>query len=339
MQEQINRLIEVAGDHAGVARQLVQHLFPAGRRHIGGSHYGDEWKSRWLKKRRVAHEDILRLYLERVIGEGLQAFTDAEEAWSHMADGEALDRYLRSLPAERLQDVISCLEAYEEQFAPEHVVTGSVVLLNLLTELPDRQLGMFDLGPRRIVGRVVYRLVRSLEDPDVIVAAVRSILPQLTMLSAKGKLITIVGYREGQGHRLVSESAARRFEEDWRGEVRATTENALAAEDDLLRTLCVVKGDSGPAEPQFDVPNSPSVTLALLRSARSEVRSQGQGSLAVRRSSRLQWDLLVDLCGSEDTLRERIEELKATQPRGADDILELADRYLEGWRPSNFDEG
>ena len=257
-----------------------------------------------------------------------------------MADGEALDRYLRSLPAERLQDVISCLEAYEEQFAPEHVVTGSVVLLNLLTELPDRQLGacrelapskqesttyepslvckllilgcrllipdrllgMFDLGPRRIVGRVVYRFVRSLEDPDVIAAAVRSILPQLTMLSAKEKLITLVGYREGQGHSLVSESAARRLEENWRGEVRAATENSLAAEDDILRTLCVVKRDSDPAEPQFDVPNSPSVTLALLRSARSEVRSQGQGSRAVRRSPRLQWDLLVDLCGSEDTL-------------------------------------
>ena len=145
-EEQIDRLIEAAGDHTGVARQLVQHLFPAGQRHIGGFDHGDEWKNEWLKERRVAHEDILRLYLERVTGEGLQAFTEAEQAWSHMADGKALNSYLRSLPAERLQDVISYLEAYEEQFAPEHVEHGSVVLLNLLTELPDRVLPPLSVG-------------------------------------------------------------------------------------------------------------------------------------------------------------------------------------------------
>ena len=47
---------------------------------------------------------------------------------------------------------------------------------------------------------------------------------------------------------------------------------------------------------------------------------------------------LVELYGSEDTLRKRIEELKITQPRGAGDILELAERYLGGWRPSDFGE-
>ena len=328
--KQIDRLIKVAGGHAGVARQLVQHLFPAGQRHIGGSHYGDEWKSGWLKERRVAHEDILRLYLERVIGEGLQAFTEAEQAWGLMADGEALDSYLQSLDTERLQDVIAYLEAFEEQFAPEHVVTGSVVLLNLLTELPDRRLGMFDFEPRMAVRRVVYRLVRSLKDSDAIEAAVRNILPQLTKLSAKAQLIIMVGHQEGAGHKLVPESTAHRFEEDWRGEVRSATNDSLAAEDDLLRTLFVAKRDSGPAEPALDVPDSPSVTLALLRSARSEVRSQAQGSRAVRRSPRLQWDLLVDLYGSEDTLRGRIEKLKVSQSSGTDDILELVDRYLGG---------
>ena len=336
--EQIDRLIEVAGDHTGVARQLIQHLFPAGQRHIGGTEYDNEWESGWLKERRVAHEDILRLYLERVIGEGLQAFIEAEQAWARMADREALDSYLRSLDTKRLQDVISSLEAYEEQFAPEHVVPGSVVLLNLLSEFPDRQLGMVDLEPRQVVGRVVYRLVQSLKDPDAIEAAVRRILPWLTKLSAKVQLITIVGHQEGSGHKLVAESTAHRFEEDWRGEVRSATADSLAAEDDLLRTLSVTKRDSGPAEPALDIPDSPGVTLALLRSARSEVRGQTLGSRAVHRSPRLQWKVLVDLYGSEDTLRERIEKLKVSQSMGADDILKLAERYLGEWRPSDFGE-
>ena len=332
--EQVDGLIKVAGDHAGVARQFIQHLFPVGQRHIGGFLYGEECKLEWLKERRVAHEAVLRLYLERVIGEGLLAFTEAEQAWGLMADGAALDSYLRSLPAERLQDVISQLEAYEEQFAPEHVVTGSVVLLNLLTELPDRQRGMFDVEPSLVVRGVVYRLVRLLKAPDAIEAAVRRILPQLTKLSAKGKLITMVGHQAKVGQKLVSESAACGFEEAWRGEVRSATDDFLAAEDDLLWVLFVAKRDSGSDEPPLDVPDAPSVTRALLRSARSEALSQELGSRAVRRSPRLQWDMLVDLYGGEDILRERIEKLKIMQSKSTDDILELADRYLQGDVPS-----
>ena len=293
LEKQINDLIEKAGDHSSVARRIVHHLFPAAQRYVGGSSYGDEWKTRWLRERRMAHEDVLRLYLERFIGEGFKAFIDAEQAWGHMADGEAFENYLRSLPAERLKDVISNLEVYEEQFTPEHAVPGSVVLLNLLSELPDRKRGMYDLAPRQTVSRVVYRLVRLLKDPDAIETAVRSILPQLTKLSAKRKLVTMVGYHENAGHKLVSQSAARQLEKDWRGEVRSATIDSLAAEDDLLWTLSVLKQDSGSGEPPLEVPDFPSVTHALLRSAYTVIRSQALRSHAVHMSHRLRWDILV----------------------------------------------
>jgi hypothetical protein len=286
----------------------------------------------------VAHEDILRLYLERVVGEGLQAFTDAEHAWARMAERAALDSYLRSLDAERLQDVIASLEVYEEQFAPEHVEPGSVVLLNLWPELPERQRGMFDVDARIAVGRVIYRLLRSLKEPNAIEAAVREILPQVTTLSAKAQLITMVGYREGAGDRLVSESAARRFERDWRGQVRSATVETLAEEGGLLRILLLAKQVADPGEPPLDIAGSPRVTLALLQSARSEVRSQAMGSRAVRRSPRLAWETLIELYGHEDTLRERIQRLIATQPAGVGELLDLANKYLGGWRPSDFGE-
>ena len=99
LKEEISRLIETAGPHADVVRALIERVFPAGKRHIGGSHFGSDWKSRWLLERRVAHEDLLRLYLEQVVGEGLKAFTDAEQAWLLMADRGTFDSYLRSLDA------------------------------------------------------------------------------------------------------------------------------------------------------------------------------------------------------------------------------------------------
>jgi hypothetical protein len=59
---------------------------------------------------------------------------------------------------------------------------------------------MFDLDSRIVVGRIVYRLLRALNNPDAVEEAVQRILPELTTLSAKLDLITDVGHREGAGH-------------------------------------------------------------------------------------------------------------------------------------------
>jgi predicted KAP-like P-loop ATPase len=337
LKAQIDGLLGAASGHADVVRAMVQRLFPGAQRHIGGMHYGSDFKARWLTERRVAHEDILRFYLERVVGEGLQAFTDAEQAWSRMADAEALDSYLRALDVERLEDVIASLETYEEQFHPEHVVPGAVVLLNLLPELPERKRGMLDLDTRMVVGRVVYRLIRSLKDPGAIEAAVQEILPQVATLSSKWELIADIGYREGVGHKLVSESAASKFEKDWRAEVRATSPETLAHESELLRILHVTRNEADPTEPSYEVPDSLAVTLALLRSAKSEELSQSMESRAVRRSARLAWEPLVGLFPDENTLRERIEKLKTSRPEADGELLQLADSYLGGWRPKDLD--
>jgi len=242
------------------------------------------------------------------------------------------------LAPDRQEDVIASLEAYEDEFGPQHVLPGSVVLLNLLPDLPERPRGMFEFGSRLVVGRVVYRLVRKLKDPEAIEAAVREILPQVTTLSSKWDLITIVGYRENAGHKLVSEAAASQFERELRAEVRSAVPTQLAKEADLLRIMALTKREGDSGEPPVDVPSSPEVTLALLKSARSESRGQSMGSRAIRRSARLAWDLLVELYGDEATLRTRIEELRAEGVLGNEELLELASRYAAGWRPKDFDD-
>lgn len=338
LKAQIETLLKAAGDREEIVRNLIQRLFPAAERHVGGTHYGGDWKNRWLRERRVAHEDLLRFYLERVMGERLQSFADAENAWARMTDREALDSYLRSLPIERVQDVISSLEAYEDQFRLEHVVPATVVLLNLLPDLPERQLGMMDFGKALVVGRVVYRLVRAPESPQIVETAVREILPQVRSLSSKLELITDVGYREGAGHKLVSEDAAKAFEREWRESVRAASPEALGKETELLRTVLLTKKDAGADEPAFAIPDSPAVTQALLKAARGEVRSQSMGSRAIRHKPRLAWDALIEVFGDEATLRQRIQELRASDPDDVGDLLELADKYLSGWRPKDFDD-
>lgn len=336
LKAQIDDLLKAAGEREQVVRNLIERVFPAAGRHVGGTNYGASFKKDWLRQRRVAHEDVFRLYLERTASEDLQAFTNAEVAWTHIADREALDSYLRSLPIERVQDVISSLEVYEDQFRPEHVVPATIVLLNLLPDLPIRPVGGFDLGTRFVVGRVVYRLIKTPQNPQAVADAVREILPNVTTLSSKLDLITDVGYREGAGHKLVSEDVAKRLEKEWRASVRAASASELAKEGDLLRIVRLAEQDAEEDEAIFSVPDAPEVTRALLKAARGEVQTQSMGSRAVKHKPRLAWDVLTEAFGGEVPLRRHVDALRAAQLDDMGDLLELADKYLAGWRPKAF---
>ena len=331
LQKQIDSLIEAAGDHSDVVKSMVTQLFPAGGHHIGGSSYGEEWRDEWLNERRVAHEDILLLYLQYLENEDLQAFGEVEEAWKYIADRDDFEDYLNSIDQLQLQKVIESLEVFEEQFAPEHVVPGAVVLLNLLP-LPDQRRGMFDLSPTSTVIRVIYRLLKSLNDPAEVKTKVDEILPKLESLSAKLALINIVGYQEGVGHRLVPKNEASRFERAWRDEVRLAAVNDLVDEDehDLLGVLLHTKRATN--EAPFDIDASPTLTLRVLRTAQREKWVPERGNRIVQRSLRLAWDDLIELYGDQETLKERVDSLRGANLDGSEELIQLADKYLGGFR-------
>jgi len=333
LQGQIEALLAAAGSDGHIVRAMIGRLFPAGQRHVGGSHFGEEWKREWLKEHRVAHEDILRLYLERLEGAGFLAFTAAERALTLMADRHALDRYLRSLKASTLQDVISSLEAFQDEFKAVQVVPGTIVLLNLLPDIPERKRSMFELDVTLVVSRVTLRLLWSLKDAAATEAAVRQIMPELNSLSSKLELIEDVGHRKDIGHKLVSEEAVAEFEKAWRAEVRTASVETLSNERRLIRVLLVAKRQADTSEGQLAIADSPTLTLALLRSARSEIVSKGMGSRSIHRTPQLAWDSLIDLYGNEATLSQRIADLKAASQGEGDEVLDLAEKYVSGWRP------
>ena len=85
------------------------------------------------------------------------------------------------------------------------------------------------------------------------------------------------------------------------------------------------------------IPDSPSVTLAVLTSAGGDVVIQQLGNRGERRSSRLAWDQLVQIYGTEELLKERIKELRGSSLPVDQSLLDLVDRYASGWRPKQFE--
>lgn len=195
LKQEIDDLIDAAGNRAAVVRAMIQRLFMAAQRHVGGSHFGADWSRKWLRERRVAHPDVLRLYLERVAGQGLLAFNLAELAWGLMPNSQSFDEYLRRLDPEQAVEVIASLEAYEDDVTQDRVAPGVISLLNLIPVLPKLERGMFGFGTEMVVSRVVYRLIRSQNSEELVESTARQVLPQLTTLFAKLTLIEMIGHR------------------------------------------------------------------------------------------------------------------------------------------------
>lgn len=307
-------------------------------RYLSNTHYGPDWLKDWLKARRVAHIDVFRLYLERLPSEGLRAFSDAERALEVLADEAALDAFLRSIDIDRVEDVIAALENYEGDYSIEAVPVAILVLLNLLPSLPERPRGLFSMDTRLVVTRVVLRLLRQLPSADDVDRVVRELLPRISKLSSRLELVSLVGHRENVGHKLISESAAEKLDNELAHMVRTATPEQLAEEPDVLRLLVQVQKMLPDGETVLTTHDSAALNAHILTESYVEVRSQGMNTRVIKRKPRIAWEVLTSLYGSEDILRQVIGSLDGYEPKDDKliDALALAHRYLEGWRPKDF---
>jgi predicted KAP-like P-loop ATPase len=340
LKQQVLAILEECQSQPRVVRALIERLFPAGLRHIGGTNYGSDWLHQWLMGRRVAHPDVLAAYLEHVANDSMQAFGLAEQAFSLLEDEEKLEELLRGYEIAKLQDAVAALEAFQDDYPATAVVPASRVLLNLMPDLPERPQGMLSFTDTRlVVSRVVLRLLRRLDTPEQVMAAVTEILPAIHALTPKLELIRLVGYLEGAGHKLVSEEDARILEQGLREEIEAASPEQLATEQELLRLLYTPKQWKPGSVIHVD-PAHTGLAAAVLLGSRSVVRSQAMGNRAVRRTTRLHWDVLVEIFDGEENLKMAIDNIRTMQGDDLTDAIELADRYLAGWRPSEWgDDG
>ena len=350
--EKTNELIKAADKRPEVVRAMIGLLFPedAGER-----------KEELLKDRRVTHEHVLRFYLERVVNDDLLSFYDAERALTHMADRKPLDGFIRSLEPSRWQDVVSNLNGLE--FSPEHVVPGIIVLLNLLPDMPERSQDPFDSfnPPERTVREVVRSLLQQQEnDVASIESVVRGVLPEVTALSSKLELVSLVGHQPESGAGLVSKMAATEFEKTLRDEIQSAPVNDLVVERNLLFLLRFAKNGNNRSEETFTIDASPKLTFALLKSVATNVVMQHvtyprrrtftetvtttglSDGFHIDKSTRLNWDALVGLYGDKITLKATIGSLNSqfenlkpwitSQQIPLDEavcLLELANQHLD----------
>lgn len=317
--ERIKQLIEAGGEsQKKVVQSMLRYLFPATANHMSQpSNFGFPEQlsvddgSKQLKNRRVAHESILRLYLEQAKDPGLLAYNDATQARQAMENEAVFENFWRQKDPHRWLSIIFNLEELEDEFLPQYVIPGVTGLLNLLPNMPTRSQHPYHIN-QIAISRVVLRLFRKLQNVNAADASTRKILMNVSTLSSRMALVQLVGHKKDIGNKIVSETAADEFEKFLCDQIHSAHSNEIAEERDPASLIWFAKFDCDVKGHSYMIENSIKLTYALLRSLQTRALLSSVDSKHVRlQEPKIDWDTLSRLCGGKATLVTYIQKLDA----------------------------
>ena len=338
---ELSQMLERAEGERTLLKAVLEILFPATQEVLSNSSYGPGWDKTWRKERRVACGDVFRIYLEGGLGEAALSSREVQQLVNALTDGRELTRLLDSLDEKHFEGALERLEDFEHEFPKEAVETAVPVLVNRLDRLSGHSAGILDVSPRLKVERVVYRLLRVVEDPEALAPVMDGVLDNVKALSGWLCLIEKVGYRKSVGHKFVSEDRASILEGQLVHRLEAATAEQLADEWDLtrlvLQPLSWLTDDDRVrfASRLREYLDQDDFVFTLLRTAVSYAHSD-KGS-----EKHLPWDALIEVFGDEITgAVDRLSRSQAYQDAADEDqdTVRLAQEYTSGWRPKAWNE-
>ena len=332
-------------DRASVDNKLLQAvfriLFPATHSVLDVGLYIQTRESELRRDRRIGCEDVLQIYLTAGIGESAVATAGIRELVDALVDEARLTQLLDSLNERQIEEALERLEDFEGEFQGDTVPIAVPVLANLMAGLPVDDRGLFGISPRFRVTRVLYRLLKRVEDPVTLGHYVRELLQRIHTLSGKLEIIGLVGHQQGIGHGLISESLASDLQDQLVEELVSVSPEDLEKEWHLLglvlRPTRWLEGEAKVvlAKRLAGLLEEDSFVLAALRSGASYAYS----SRGVRQK-RLPWQPLVDAFGGD--LEIAVDRLASSESfpllsEDDQDTIRLAKLYAAGEEPTAWE--
>ena len=293
----------------------------------------------YLRKRRVAYSEVMKVYLEQVLPDQLIAFANAERIYQLTDDSAALAHEFNAIADDELEEVISDLGRFAGEYSEVGLVNVIVEILGAMTRLPrhdDRSVFMPEVRYN-----VTYTIDKILEhyqrNGGAVEAVVDAIIPRLRNLSAQLELIMLVGHVPDAGRRLVSSSYAQQLQEQYEQDTAVTPIEQLMHEDNLLSVLIAPVYWGSSIAQRIDVTAPLSVHYAVFRSAAGENRRQSSEGTHIHRTPVLAWGKLCGVYSDESTIAQVYKRMCDNPELDSAELLELIKKYLDGWRPEEID--
>lgn len=291
----------------------------------------------YLRKRRVAYSEVMKVYLEQVLPDQLIAFANAERIYRLTDDSAALAHEFNAIADDELEEVISDLGRFAGEYSEVGLVNVIVEILGAMTRLPrhdDRSVFMPEVRYN-----VTYTIDKILEhyqrNGGAVEAVADAIISQLRSVSARLELILLIGHIPDAGRRLVSPSYAQQLQKQYEQDVTVMPIDHLVHEDNPLRVLIAPVLWGSHVAQTIDATVPLSVHYAVFRSAERENRSQSFEDAHVHRTPVLAWGELCGVYSDESTIAQVYKRMCDDPEPDSAELLELIKKYLDGWRPEN----
>ena len=340
--KELSSMLERAGHDSDILNFAFEVLFPVTQGFLGRGYYGSAQVGRWRMQRRVACEEVLRIYLQAGLDEGMIPSRELKDLLEALTDEQRLIGLVDALDEQHFEASLERLEDYEQDFPAEAASKAVPVLLNRMGRLSPHDAGMLALSPRFKVTRVVLRLLTRIKDPEALSASVSRMLERVDSLSGQFQLVEMVGHKESVGHKLIGEDQARILEEQLVDRLKSATTEELTNEWNLfalsLRPLNWVEGEERDrlASKLREHLADDGFVLTLLRTAVNYAHRNGHSQ------KRLFWDHLTEVFGERiaDAIDRLAHSPNAYQaaPEYDQDTISLAQRYVSGLGPNSWQE-
>ena len=325
-----------------ILQSVFKTLFPATHNILDLGVYVSARESELRRDRRVGCEEVFKIYLNAGLDESAVATGEIREIVGALTDDARLTQLLNSLDEREFGATLEKLEDFEVAFQPEMIPVAVPVLVNLMDRLPDDDGGFFGISPRFKASRLLYRLLKSVDDPVTLGYYVRELLQRIHTLSGKLQIIELVGQQQGIGNGLIGESTASDLQDQLIDDFISASAEDLEKEWDLIGLIgCPIRWIEGETNAVLtqrlaDLLENDGFVLAVLRSGAGYAYS----SRGVRQK-RLPWQSLVDIFGEDIVMAvDRLANSNSFLPLTEDDhdTIHLANMYASGEEPQEWEQ-
>ena len=341
VEQVFEQMFSRAGKESHLLKYVLEILFPLTQGYLGGSWYGAGHHGLWRRQRRVASEEVFRVYLQSTLDDGAVPSNEVQDTVDSLGDEVRLASLLKGLDAQQLETVLERLEDYEQDFPEDAIDVAVPLIVNQMGKLSPYSSGNAVLGmpPRLIAHRVIYRLLRKVQDPNALAARMPEIFEKIDTLSGLQRVIEIVGHRDNIGHKLVTKEKSIEFEIQLLEKLKLATTESLENEWNLYSLLLSTSSWlEGTARAQFTSLllvhlAKDEFVLNLLRTSVTPVSFNGHVEM------RFHWATLLGIFG--DDLAGAIERLAHsplmdTLSEQDQSTVKLAQEYAAGRRSSEW---
>lgn len=307
-QTRLEELIEAADqEHRMVVRALIHRLFSGGRSQH--NEQDSEWPAQQLRRNRVVHANLFKLYMTRVADGDLMASNNAKRAFECLHDKNALHGFMHAQDPETWTKTLLYLwDMFRNDFVRKHAESSLVVFWNLLPDMPGRN-SMFADEPLKTIQLISESfLVRLIESSDI-VDQTNSILGQIQSFSSRVAFVSQIKGLDIEKDTLFSDVDIRTLEQKLNNQILPTDPDELAKERHPAQVLMFVKRQAEPPMIRRIIHDSPKLTFALLWDCQTQSSSSELESRAIEIKRSIHWETMIAIHGDKQTLETRLESL------------------------------